>query len=246
MKKVVIALIVLMMVMVTACGGHGAKQEAGEAAEAEELAETVESGEGAEAAEAEEHAETVEPTDPAESGEQKEKTLIVYFSRAGENYNVGTIEKGNTEKLAELISDETGYDLFKIETVKEYPESYDEMLTIATEEGKNKERPELKSSVEGFDEYSRILLGYPIWWSDMPMAVYTFLESYDFSGKTIYPFNTHEGSGSANTVQNIRNTVPSAEVKEGFAITGATAQNDEAGARTAVQGWLEENALYPD
>ena len=142
------------------------------------------------------------PTVTAET-EHHDNVLITYFSRAGENYNVGVVERGNTDLLAEIVAEETGGELFRIETVKEYPSAYDEMLTVATEERTNKERPELKTSIENFDTYDVIFVGYPIWWGDMPMAMYTFLESYDWNGKTVIPFNTHEGSGQANTVATI-------------------------------------------
>ena len=116
--------------------------------------------------------------------------LITYFSRAGENYSVSIVDRGNTDLLAEIVAEETGGELFRIETVREYPSAYDEMLTVATEERTNKERPELKTSIENFGCYDVIFVGYPIWWRDMPMAMYSFLESYDFSDKTVIPFCT--------------------------------------------------------
>ncbi len=176
---------------------------------------------------------------------EEDKTIIIYFSRAGENYNVGNVEKGNTEILAEIIADETGYEIFKLETVKEYPVSYDEMLDVAKAEKNSGERPELKSRPESLEGYSRIILGYPIWWADMPMAVYTFLESYDFSGKTIYPFDTHGGSGLANTVKGISN-VTGATVEEGLAVLGSTAQNNREETVKLVREWLEDSGLFPE
>lgn len=180
------------------------------------------------------------PTVTAET-EHHDNVLITYFSRAGENYNVGVVERGNTDLLAEIVAEETGGELFRIETVKEYPSAYDEMLTIATEERTNKERPELKTSIENFDTYDVIFVGYPIWWGDMPMAMYTFLESYDWNGKTVIPFNTHEGSGQANTVTTIKGICEGADVMSGFSVRGSVAQNDGASARTIVQNWLDSN-----
>ncbi|MGB4092644.1 MAG: hypothetical protein WBK46_12000 [Ruminococcus flavefaciens] len=101
------------------------------------------------------------PTVTAEA-EHHYNVLITYFSRAGENYNVGVVERGNTDLLAGIVAEVTGEELFRIETVKEYPTAYDEMLTIATEERTNKERPELKTSIENFDTYDVIFVGYPI------------------------------------------------------------------------------------
>ncbi len=184
------------------------------------------------------------PADPAAvSEEDSGRVLIVYFSRAGENWEVGNVAKGNTEIAAEILAEETGYDIFRIRTVKEYPLSYQEMLGVAEEEQKNNERPELREEIENFADYDTILLGYPIWWADMPMAVYTFLESYDFTGKTVYPFNTHAGSGEAGTVSKIREVIPAADVHDGLAITGKDTQNDPDKVRGILQEWLQENGL---
>ena len=187
--------------------------------------------------------EVKEETSQVETTTSEDKALIVYFSRAGENYGVGIVEKGNTQKVAEIMQEETGADIFRIETVKEYPVSYDETLEVATAERNNNERPELKTSIDDFDSYSTIILGYPIWWGDMPMAVYTFLESYDFSGKTIYPFVTHGGSGLAGTIQSIQETVSNATVKDGLAIQGTMAQNNEQETRKLVQDYLTKSEL---
>ena len=107
------------------------------------------------------------------SGEAK--ILIAYFSRAGENYNVGVIEKGNTAILAEMIAEQTGGDLFHIETTTPYPETYQECTDVAQQELRDNARPALSATVDNFADYEVIFLGYPIWWSDMPMAVYTCL-----------------------------------------------------------------------
>ena len=126
--------------------------------------------------------------------------LIAYFSHTGENYNVGVIEKGNTHIVADMIAEETGGDLFEIATVNPYPDTYEECTEVAMQEQRENARPELTAQVENMEQYDTVYLGYPIWWGELPMAVYTFLESYDFSGKTIVPFCTHEGSGLAGTV----------------------------------------------
>ena len=164
--------------------------------------------------------------------------LVAYFSRAGENYNVGVVEKGNTEIVAEMIAQETGSDLFKIQTIEGYPESYEECTDVAKEEKEENARPELSNAIDDISEYDVIYLGYPIWLGDMPMAVYTFLESYDFSGKTIIPFCTHAGSGLAGTVESIKGICAGASVSDGLAITGETAQNDSEAARDAVREFL--------
>ena len=166
------------------------------------------------------------------------KVLVAYFSRTGENYGVGVIEKGNTEIIAEMIAAKTGGDLFRMESVNAYPSGYDDCTKVAREEKNANARPELTANVTDFEDYDVIYLGYPIWWSDMPMPVYTFLESYDFSGKTIIPFCTHAGSGLSGTVKSIQTACPGATVRDGFAISGATAQNDRASAEKQLSDWL--------
>lgn len=168
------------------------------------------------------------------------RILVAYFSRTGENYSVGTIEKGNTHIVADMIAEQTGGDMFEISTVTSYPDDYDECTEIAKQEQNDNARPELAASVENIEDYDIIFLGFPIWWSDMPMAVYTFLESYDFSGKTIIPFCTHEGSGLASTESSIAEVCPDAEVLDGLSIRGSVAQNSQDEAKTSVVDWLEE------
>lgn len=180
---------------------------------------------------------------PGTAESSSSRILIVCFSRAGENYNVGKIEKGNTEKLAEIIMDQTGGDLFRIETVIPYPESYDETLDIATREYQNDERPELTGQVESWEDYDIIFLGYPIWWAGLPMALHTFMESYDWQGKTVIPFNTHEGSGQAGTQQVIEDKLSGATVLQGLAVRGSKAQNDAEGTAADVAAWLKELGL---
>ena len=128
--------------------------------------------------------------------------------------------------------------MFQIRANYEYPESYDACKEIATQEKANNVRPELAEAIDVKD-YSIIFIGYPIWWGDLPMAVYTFLESNDFTGKTVIPFNTHEGSGQASTVRAIEAACSGAEVLSGFAIRGSIAQDDQDSARETVLAWLQ-------
>lgn len=171
------------------------------------------------------------------------KILVAYFSRAGENYHVGTVEKGNTQIMAEMIAEETGGTLFKIETVNPYPASYDACTDVAKQEQNDNARPALNATIDNFSDYDIILLGYPIWWGDMPMAMYTFLESYDFSGKTILPFNTHEGSGNAGTMSKIRSAAPQATVLDGLAVQGKTAQESRDSTKKTILEWLSNSNL---
>ena len=177
-------------------------------------------------------------TDTPEAPVEDTRILVAYFSRAGENYGVGTVTKGNTQIVAEMIAEETGGDLFHIQTATPYPVSYEECTQIAQEEQRTNARPALDAVVSDFDNYDVIFLGYPIWWGDMPMAVYTFIESYDFSGKTVIPFSTNAGSGIAGTVRTITDKLSGAAVESSFAIAGTTAQNDRETTRTQVRQWL--------
>lgn len=177
----------------------------------------------------------------ADTHEKRDNVLIAYFSRTGENYGVGMIEKGNTELLAEIIADETGGTLFEIEPVMPYPTGYEDCKEVATKERSENARPEIKNEITDFSRYDVVFLGYPVWWGDMPMISYSFLESYDFSGKTVIPFNTHEGSGQSGTVSSIRKEIPNANVLDGFAVRGSVAQNNGESARSVVRNWLDSN-----
>lgn len=167
------------------------------------------------------------------------KVLVVFFSRTGENYAVGNIEKGNTHIVAEIIAKETGGKLFRIETVKPYPDEYKACVEVAKAEKENNTRPEVKGDVK-VENYDIIFLGYPNWWGDMPMAVYTFIEKHNWNGKTVVPFCTHEGSGLSGTERKLKNVCRGAMVSEGLAIKGTTAQNSQPQALKAVQTWLKK------
>ncbi len=174
------------------------------------------------------------------------KILVAYFSRAGQNWNVGpdnsigNIKKGNTEIVAEMIAEKTGADLHKIQTKKAYPSDYMECVKVANKEQEEDARPELKSSVKNWDSYDVVFLGYPIWCADMPMALYTFLESYDFSGKTIIPFCTNEGSGLADTEAAIKESCPEVKMKQGFEIEGNVAQYSRKKTGQKIEKWLKK------
>lgn len=166
------------------------------------------------------------------------KNLIAYFSRRGNNYsNTGIkyLEVGNTEVVAKIIQDLVGGDMFYIDTVKKYPENYDETTEVAKKELKGNARPELTDKVNNFNDYDTIFLGYPNWWSTMPMAVWTFLESYDFSNKTIIPFCTNEGSGMGISESDIKRLVPNTNILKGLPIIGSRATNS----KDSVEKWLK-------
>lgn len=167
------------------------------------------------------------------------KVLVVFFSRTGENYAVGNIEKGNTHIIAEIIAKETGGKLFRIETVNPYPDEYKACVEIAKAEKESNARPEIKGDVR-VEDYDIIFLGYPNWWGDMPMAVYTFIEKHNWNGKTVVPFCTHEGSGLSGTERKLKDACKGATVSEGLAVKGTTAQNSQPQALKTVQTWLKK------
>lgn len=170
---------------------------------------------------------------------KKEKILIAYFSRADENYNVGTVAVGNTELLAGHIRNYLGEDTdaFKIETTYDYPKDYDECTKVAQEEKNQNARPEYKGNID-VSKYDTIFLGYPIWWGTVPMVVNTFLESQDFSGKTVYLFSTHEGSGEAGTFAYIDGKLTTANVDtNGLSMRGTAARENSA--KDSVETWLK-------
>ena len=149
-----------------------------------------------------------------ESDLEAGNVLIVYFSQTG-----------NTETVANIIYDNVGGDIVKLETTEAYPSDYDELVDYAQQEQQEDARPELSTVIENIEQYDTIFLGYPNWWGDMPMAIYTFLDTYDLSGKTIAPFITHGGSGLSGTPENIQEEELNASVTEGLAIDGDEASD---------------------
>lgn len=164
--------------------------------------------------------------------------IIAYFSRKDENYVGGTIKNltvGNTETAADILKWLTGADSFKIQPVQEYSKNYNECIAQAQSDQRRNARPELKAYPESLDAYDTIYLGYPNYWGTMPMAVFTFLEHFDFTGKTICPFCTHEGSGMGSSEADIRRLCPGADVKKGLAIRGGSVQQAE----PEMKKWLD-------
>lgn len=163
--------------------------------------------------------------------------LIAFYSRADENYVNGiikTLETGNTEIAAGIIKELTGADMFKIKQAEEYPKDYNECIAKAQEDQKKNARPELKEYPKSIEEYDVIYLGFPNYWSTMPMAVFTFLEHFDFSGKIIKPFCTHEGSGLGGSEADIKRLCPKAKVEKGIAIRGSRVE----GSVKDIEKWL--------
>ncbi len=197
----------------TACGGGSAKSSGSSAPKAEAPAKK-------------------------EAAPAGKRALVVYFSRADENYNVGYIEKGNTKILAEMIAEATGADMFEIKPAKPYPKEYTATTNLAKKEKNEKARPEIVGTMPDVSGYDVIFFGYPIWWGDLPMPCYTFFEKVKLVGKTIAPFCTHEGSGLAGTdsyIASATNTTVTAALE----VTGTTAQKNQDEAKKAVLAWLK-------
>lgn len=146
---------------------------------------------------------------------------------------------GNTGVVADMIAQATGADLFSIRTVEQYPDTYDATIDQGQQEQSDGARPELATHLENLDSYDTIFLGFPNWWGDMPMAVYTFLDEVDLSGKMVIPFVTSGGSGFSNTISTIQQMEPQATVQEGLSIGASSAT----GAQQQVESWLSELGL---
>ena len=170
------------------------------------------------------------------------KTLIAFFSRADENYFGGAmryVKVGNTEIVVNDMKEMIDADSFKIEMKNPYSPVYMTCINEAKKDLREKARPELVSMPKSIDEYDTVVLAYPNYWGTIPMAVFTFLENFDFSGKTILPLCTNEGSGMGDSERDIKKTCPGAEVKKGLSVTGSKAAN----AKTSVQKWFSANGL---
>ena len=151
-------------------------------------------------------------------------TLVAYFSWSG-----------NTERMAQIIAEQTGGSLFEIEPATPYTDDYDTLLDIARQEQSDNARPELAAQVEDWDSYDVVFVGYPNWWSDAPMAVYTFLESYDWTGKTLIPFNTSASGGFGRSLSGIEESAAGAEILDGLDLT----ESELSDAQSRITEWLD-------
>jgi len=193
---------------------------------------------------------------PVSSSVEKGKSLVVYFSlpETDNSSNMTTEEAnstvvingevlGNTQYVAYLIQEMTGGDIFRIIPSVDYPLPHDVLIEYALNEQRSDARPEIRDVIEDFDSYDTFFIGYPNWWGDMPMIMYTFFDTYDFSGKTIIPFNTHGGSRFSNTINTIADMEEDAEViRDGLTISR---NNVQSVAEREVENWLK-NLGYID
>ena len=233
MKKWTSLLLTLTTVLfLAACGNSGTQENTSEPPASVSGSTTEETPAPTDTeAPAEEPAE--EPSEePAESetptAEDSSSALIAYFSWSG-----------NTEQVAQIIQQETGGDLFEIAPATPYTDDYNELLDIAQQEQSDKARPELAGQVENWEQYDTIFVGYPNWWSDAPMAVYTFVESYDWSGKTLVPFNTSASGGFGRSLSGLEESAAGASILDGISFTERTLGD----AQSEVTTWLDELGL---
>ena len=233
MKKWTSLLLTLTTVLfLAACGNSGTQENTSEPPASVSGSTTEETPAPTDTeAPAEEPAE--EPSEePAESEtpttEDSSSVLIAYFSWSG-----------NTEQVAQIIQQETGGDLFEIAPATPYTDDYNELLDIAQQEQSDKARPELAGQVENWEQYDTIFVGYPNWWSDAPMAVYTFVESYDWSVKTLVPFNTSASGGFGRSLSGLEESASGATILDGLSFTERTLGD----AQSEVTTWLDKLGL---
>ena len=213
MKKIFALLMTFALILMTGCGGGNEKpSEPEQKAPAEQK--------------------------PVQTSSDK-KILVVYFSRTGEEYNVGKITTGNTAIVADFIARKVGADKFEIKPAKPYPDEYEACTEIAKRELEENVRPAFANNVDNLAQYDTIFCGFPIWWGAVPRVLMTFLEANDFNGKTIIPFCTHGGSGLAGTEREIADACPNAKVRDGLAIVGKQCQDAPDAVRADVDAWLK-------
>lgn len=248
MKKLMSLFLVLTMIFaLAACSSN---QSTGDnSSESSASVPATESTEQPSSSDEEEPAEEPSET-PSEQPETDAKTLVVYFSMPEttdpnnmtqeEDNSVVVINGevlGNTQYVAYVIQEQTGADIFRIEPETPYPTDHDTLVDLAADEQDDNARPAIKDTTLNLDQYDTIFVGYPNWWGDMPMILYTFFDTYDFSGKTIIPFNTHGGSGFSGTIGTIAELEPNAEVNEdGFTVS----RNNVQEAEPDIISWLDE------
>lgn len=168
---------------------------------------------------------------------KNKKSLIIFYSRKGENYTssgIQNLEVGNTKVIAKMVQEITGGDLFEIKPKKEYPANYRECVSLAVQEIKNNERPKLQEYIENIDDYEVIYIGYPNWCGTMPMPVFSLLERLDFTGKIIKPFCTNEGSGMGRSEEDLKKICKGAKLEKGLSIKGSLVNE----AREIVKEWI--------
>ena len=164
------------------------------------------------------------------------KKLVLTYSRADENYGVGYVEVGNTERMGDMICAYTGAKKYHIEPAVPYPKEYKPTCDQALIEKNEGARPAVANQLNNLDDYDTIFLGYPIWWGNLPMAAFTFIEKLSFEGKTVIPFCTHEGSGENGTFRALKEKLTGAKFLRGLAVYGSSVDSS----KNKVEKWLKD------
>ena len=229
MKKVFSILMVLILLFsLAACGNNGANEESSSPTQQSSDQSSTPTEESNSQSNSSEPAESSEPnttTTPTETGS---KSLVVYFSWSG-----------NTENVAKSIQSQTDSDSFEIVPATPYSDDYDTVVDLAQEEQRNNARPAISGNIENIEQYDVVYVGFPNWWGDMPMILYTFFDTYDLSGKTVALFCTSGGSGLSNTIKEVKSLEPNATVTAGLHIGSSSASNPD----NAVSEWLNDIGL---
>lgn len=246
MKKLTATLLSALLVLsLAACGNSNQNNKADTPAETGDANLTTEP-DNSSAESIESNAESAEGAETAGTEESGSSNILIAYFSVMETDDVDTVAGasrvavdgevlGNNQYIAQIIQQETGGELFSIETVQEYPTTHEPLLEFAYDEKADNARPKLATHIENPDSYDVIFLGFPNWNADLPMPLYTFLEEYDFSGKTIIPFTTHGGSGFSRTIQTISELQPNATVIfDGLSLS----RNSVSGAESDVADWV--------
>ena len=245
MKKIISLLLTgLLLLGLCACSGKPAPSASASPTEALKTEAPVETEVAQPESETTSAAETpaaeTEPTEEAASGTN---VLVVYFSRTGEQYNVGVIDEGNTAIAAKMIAEKTDADMYEILPLEDYyPYTYRELTDVAKKEQNENARPAIKGEMPDLAQYDTVFIDAPVWWGDWPMILYTFFEenAEAMKGKTLIPFCTHEGSGLSGIDKKLQKACPDSTVLKGLAIRGTDCQNDKTGVEGKVTNWLSE------
>lgn len=229
MKKVFSILMVLTLLFsLAACGNNGANEESSSPTQQSSDQSSTPTEESNSQSNSSEPAESSEPNTSSTPTETGSKSLVVYFSWSG-----------NTENVAKSIQSQTDSDIFEIVPATPYSDDYDTVVDLAQEEQRNNARPAISGNIENIEQYDVVYVGFPNWWGDMPMILYTFFDTYDLSGKTVALFCTSGGSGLSNTINEVKSLEPNATVTAGLHIGSSSASNPD----NAVSEWLNDIGL---
>ena len=170
-----------------------------------------------------------------QNNDKMSKSIVIFFSHAGDNYSVGNIEVGNTKIVADYISEITGADQFEIVTHKYDGMAYTPLIELAKKEAANGELPPYEGAAPDLSQYDTVFIGGPVWWGTYPQVMFTLFKDINLDGKTVIPFTTHEGSGLASCESDVRKAFPKANVQKGWSIYGHEVRTE----RAKVEKWLK-------